>query len=157
MWNAAILNVGPMWDRMQWYTEIDITLLPAWGYDPLQPGDMRGSQWGVRTTFYTKENNRFHCLKSGPLKGLALLGTALRNEGGHRKSYHHCNGYVVILMKFPSLATPEVVILTTSGSASDENFIKMTTFPFQWWSFITCLYHYIYHDVYSLATTCDFF
>ena len=33
-------------------------------------------------------------------------------------------------MKFSSLATPGVVILTTSSAASDENFIKMT-FPFQ--------------------------
>ena len=30
----------------------------------------------------------------------------------------------------PALAAPEVVILTTSGAASDENFVKMTTFPF---------------------------
>ena len=30
---------------------IAITLLPAWGYDPLQPGDPRGSQRGVRTAF----------------------------------------------------------------------------------------------------------
>ena len=28
-----------------------ITLLPAWGYDTLQPGDPRGSQRGVRTAF----------------------------------------------------------------------------------------------------------
>ena len=29
----------------------DITLLSVWGYDPLQPGDLRGSQRGVRTAF----------------------------------------------------------------------------------------------------------
>ena len=34
-------------------------------------------------------------------------------------------------MKFSSPAVPEVVILTTSGTASDENFIKM----------MTCLFH----------------
>ena len=34
-------------------------------------------------------------------------------------------------MKFSSLAALEVVILTTSGAASDENFVKMTTFSFQ--------------------------
>ena len=28
-----------------------ITLLPVWGYDPLQAGDPRGSQQGVRTAF----------------------------------------------------------------------------------------------------------
>ena len=32
----------------------------------------------------------------------------------------------VILIKFPSLATLEVVKMTTSSVASDENFIKMT-------------------------------
>ena len=35
-------------------------------------------------------------------------------------------------MKFSSLAALEVVILTTSNAASDENFVKMTTFSFQW-------------------------
>ena len=34
-------------------------------------------------------------------------------------------------MKFSSLATLEVVILTTSSVASNENFIKMKTFLFQ--------------------------
>ena len=35
-------------------------------------------------------------------------------------------------MKFSSLAALKVVILTTAGAASDENFVKMTTFLFQW-------------------------
>ena len=39
----------------------------------------------------------------------------------------HWNGNVVILMKFSSLAALEVVILTTSSAASEENFIKMMT------------------------------
>ena len=43
----------------------------------------------------------------------------------------HWNGNVVILTKFSSLAALEVVILTTFSAASDENFIKMKTFPFQ--------------------------
>ena len=34
-------------------------------------------------------------------------------------------------MKFSSLAALEIVILTTSGAASDENVVNMTTFPFQ--------------------------
>ena len=34
-------------------------------------------------------------------------------------------------MKFSSLAALKVVKLTTSSAASDENFIKMTTFSFQ--------------------------
>ena len=52
--------------------------------------------------------------------------------------YQHWNENVVILMKFSSLAALEVVILTTFSAASDENFIKMKTFPFQW---INSLWH----------------
>ena len=37
----------------------------------------------------------------------------------------------VILMKFSSLAALEVVKMTTSSAASNENFIKMMTFPSQ--------------------------
>ena len=44
----------------------------------------------------------------------------------------HWNENVVILTKFSSLAAPEVVKMTTSSAASDENVIKITTFPFQW-------------------------
>ena len=40
--------------------------------------------------------------------------------------FGHWNRNVVILTKFSSLAAPEVVILTTSVAASDENFIKLT-------------------------------
>ena len=45
---------------------------------------------------------------------------------------HWSKGYknAIILTKFSSLATPEVVILTSSSAASDENLIKMT-FLFQ--------------------------
>ena len=43
----------------------------------------------------------------------------------------HWNENVVILMKSSSLAALKVVILTTIGAASDEDFIKMTTFSFQ--------------------------
>ena len=46
---------------------------------------------------------------------------------------YHWNKNVVILTKFSSLATLEVVKMTTSSVASDENFVKMTTFLFQWW------------------------
>ena len=35
-------------------------------------------------------------------------------------------------MKFSSLAALEIVKMTTSSAASDDNFIKMTTFPFHW-------------------------
>ena len=43
----------------------------------------------------------------------------------------HWNVNVVILMKISSAAALEVVKMTTSSAASDENFIKMMTFPFQ--------------------------
>ena len=43
----------------------------------------------------------------------------------------HWNGNVAILLKFLSLAALEVVILTNSSAASEENLIKMTTFTFQ--------------------------
>ena len=48
-----------------------------------------------------------------------------------REGDPHWNENVVILTKFSSLAALEVVILTTSSAASDDNFIKMKTFPFQ--------------------------
>ena len=41
----------------------------------------------------------------------------------------HWNKQVAILTKFSSLTVLEVVILTTSSAVSDENFIKMITFP----------------------------
>ena len=41
----------------------------------------------------------------------------------------HWNENVVILTKYSSLTALEVVILTTSSAVSDENFIKMKTFP----------------------------
>ena len=37
---------------------------------------------------------------------------------------------IIILMKFSSLAAPEVVKMTTSGAASNKNLVKMITFPF---------------------------
>ena len=42
----------------------------------------------------------------------------------------HWNGIVDIFTKFSSLATPEVVKITTSSAASDGNFIKMM-FPLE--------------------------
>ena len=43
----------------------------------------------------------------------------------------HWNRNVAILMKFPSLASLEIVKVTISVAASDENFMKMTIFTFQ--------------------------
>ena len=47
----------PVWHGNPWHAAVFcenikiITLLLTWGYDPLQPGDLRGSQRGVRTAF----------------------------------------------------------------------------------------------------------
>ena len=62
-------------------------------------------------------------------------------------SVKHWNGNVFILMKFSSLAALKVVKMTTSSAASDENFIKMTTFSFQWRSHAHG-FHYIYIYIY---------
>ena len=40
----------------------------------------------------------------------------------------HWNGNIFILMKLPSLAALEVVKMTNSNAASDENFMKILTF-----------------------------
>ena len=70
----------------------------------------------------------FVCL---PWTTKSCRGTTGTREEKWRRS-HHWNGNVIILMKFSSLAALKVVILTTFGAASDENFIKMMTFSFQW-------------------------
>ena len=56
----------------------------------------------------------------------AKLMMTFRGLIQYKDAVLHWHGNVVILMKFSSLAAPEVVILTTSGAAIDENFIKMT-------------------------------
>ena len=43
----------------------------------------------------------------------------------------HWNIYVIIFINFSLIDAPEVVKMTNSGASSDENFIKMMTFPFQ--------------------------
>ena len=58
----------------------------------------------------------------------AGANSSLRARGHAR----HWNENVFILMKSSSLAAPKVVKMTTFGAATDENFIKMTTFSFQW-------------------------
>ena len=45
--------------------------------------------------------------------------------------YLHWNKTLFILTKLSSLAVQEVVKMTTSSAAGDENFIRMTTFSFQ--------------------------
>ena len=55
---------------------------------------------------------------------------------------HHGNENVFILMKLSSLTALEVVKMTTTSVASDENFIQMKALLFQWWNrnafLITC-------------------
>ena len=59
-------------------------------------------------------------------------------------------------MKVSSLAAPKVVILTTFGAASDEDFIKMKTFSFQ--CMIDIDIHIILHNkspmTLQIALTC---
>ena len=65
----------------------------------------------------------------------------------------HWNRNAIILMKFSSLFALKVVEMTTFSATSDENAIKMPTFPFQWISdriqidcpFSVCLCVYIYN------------
>ena len=64
---------------------------------------------------------------------------------------NHWNENVVILMKFSSLAALEVVILTTFSAASDENFIKMKTFPFQWWYHKDDVYVLFLSGIYAIC------
>ena len=61
----------------------------------------------------------------------------------------HRNGNVFILMKLSSLAALEVVKVTTSSAASDENFVKMTTFLFQWMCYL-----WLYEFKVLLYSTC---
>ena len=60
-----------------------------------------------------------------------FLGCEIANRINDIETAIHWNENVVILTKFLSLAALEVVILTTSSVASDENFTKMKTFSFQ--------------------------
>ena len=77
-------------------------------------------------TLYTAGKQGSFCVPAKPINRMipgrsnpALVSLTLK-----RKSCH--------LTKLSSLAALEVVKMTTSSVASDENFIKMTTFPFQW-------------------------
>ena len=45
---------------------------------------------------------------------------------------HHWNGNIFILIIFLSMAALEVDKLTTFRTASDQNFVKILTFSFQW-------------------------
>ena len=97
-----------------------------WGFKPPKPpldGTLSGydirviarkvGSWMI--TFYYKSDyplHRTHCV-------LTL----------HWK--HTCWNGNVILMKFSSLVVLEIVILTHSVAASDDNFVNMTISPFQ--------------------------
>ena len=66
----------------------------------------------------------------------------LQNQGNRCQwnwldyQHDHGNGDVFILTKFSSLAALKVVKMTTFSAASGENFVKMKTYPFQWWQYI---------------------
>ena len=55
-----------------------------------------------------------------------------QNAPLHETTLHHFhwNEIVISLIKFSSLAALKVVKMTTFRTASDGNFIRMTTFPF---------------------------
>ena len=68
--------------------------------------------------------------------GFVMINNTIPTGGRGRDSKKdlNWNKSAVILTKFSSLAALEVVILTTSSAASDEIFIKMKTFLFQWYN-----------------------
>ena len=57
-----------------------------------------------------------------------LIELALVVLSLYLSNVQHRNKNVVILAKFSSMAALEVVILTTSSAASDENLVKMMAF-----------------------------
>ena len=66
--------------------------------------------------------------------GLKLMGEIpINNMILQAEWWIHWNENVVALTKSSSLAALKVVILTTFSAVSDEDFVKMTTFPFQWY------------------------
>ena len=90
--------------------------------ESLRTGDAYMRWWNV-----SQLNKRI----ASPLFQVAFFIWWIINES-LSQNIQHWNENVVILTKFSSLAALEVVILTTSNAANDENFIKMTTFLFQW-------------------------
>ena len=70
------------------------------------------------------QNDNFQCSQWGKFRGMIF--------------------HLSTLTKFSSLSAPGVVKVTTSGAASDANFVKMATFTFHWVIILWCLYHY--HD-----------
>ena len=70
-----------------------------------------------------------------------------------KKSHQH-QSENVILTTFSSLAALELLTMTTSSAISDENFIKMKTFPFQWmspWHRIRFIFRWRHYDVMCLV------
>ena len=57
-----------------------------------------------------------------------------------------------MLTKLPSRAAPELVILIVSVAASDENFIDVMTFPFQY-SYQHYAYIYAFADKKSFCSS----
>ena len=72
---------------------------------------------------------------SVPVTFVPIVTPSMARQSNYM-THKHWTKNVVILTKFSSLAALEVVILTTSSAASDEHFIKMKTFPFQWTTLI---------------------
>ena len=62
---------------------------------------------------------------------LTTIPFRLKKLKGVKFTLVHWNRNAIILTIFSLLAAPEVVKMTTSGAASNENIVKMTTFLFQ--------------------------
>ena len=73
----------------------------------------------------------FHCKHCGlvPVKLVHKFEHYLDTQAIAQMAVHW-NGNVVILIKFSSQAELKVVKMTASSAASDENFVKITTFLF---------------------------
>ena len=126
--------------------------------------------WEQTSVKFEPKYKPFHSWKCIWKRHLQNGGHFVQGEMG--QSYHKCkalscntaqhwNENVVILMKSSSLAAPKVVKMTTFSAASDEDFIKMTTFSFQWnrkqkWCYFPSACHLtIYHITQALEDRCQ--
>ena len=119
-WTVGILLLGVLWGKstpLRYFTAPDKTQRCSWF-----PIDIDSKWHGM---LLCPTNNSFLLRRKDTITFVASWLMWCQNI----LAIHWKRN--VILMKFSSLAVLEVVILTTSSAASDENFINMT-FPFQW-------------------------
>ena len=86
-------------------------------------------EWGNKCIYYVYLEN---CFVDCNMHQIKYCSNPKRKDAWFNRIFVlHWNENVIILMKVSSLAASKVVILTTFGAASDEDFIKMMTFSFQ--------------------------